>query len=761
MTTHSQANNTLADNLFDKLIQSAILPHLDKIDEDVKQMLLKEIFASFLTQCINDDKLAWYQQFVKATKSSANTALITGGAMPSVDTKIFWTHDFHQKLVVKLAKAFFIPQPLIKTLLPLLVHRLFYVIGQDKDAIKSLIDNHKADIASYLPLWIMPMLDKTVQAYFVKSKKILLDSLIDQALSEPADSDTVSLTKIGEVVNLDNLTNTDDLADLQDNKHKQNNNQNSNQQNNNQSTNLHHLNDIYQKSTYQDSNYKNNILNDNLNADNLNNNRLTDNDLKNNALNNSELNNAESNNNHSDDNLKTAVLDNQSSQVNDNKQDNQNDISDNLTLAKNKVPARLSTKPKPKAGFFLIILPVLCMLGFGVWYFVQKNKNKDSGVPIAQETLPVPTVQSLPPSSIRLTVGENGALYACQAELGSKQVADDLLKLLNDNFMHTMCVIDTSSGVTQTVAGFDRLTSAIGILKTARFASIELVGDSLYVNAPNNDDVVRLVRDIGALFVGSGVKVVAMPALDKNLLIETSLQRAKSALANLAQNASDYELARAMSLQMIDVSAGTIPQVNQELLRQFAERLVQNPNIRLIIVAHSDTSKNRDSTQMDAELVKSALMSMGVADGQLVAQGVGADFPIADNQTDIGRFKNNRIEFLVYDEPTIQALTARSEPAPQMAMPTDMPMNTPMNAELDIPINAGVDGMPSPPVNQPMMPSQPTFGVQNGQIVEIPNNMPPPIQPQIQPQMSMPSSNIPDDLLIPIGSDLAGGVPDI
>lgn len=61
------------------------------------------------------------------------------------------------------------------------------------------------------------------------------------------------------------------------------------------------------------------------------------------------------------------------------------------------------------------------------------------------------------------------------------------------------------------------------------------MGDSLYVNAPNNDDVVRLVRDIGALFVGSGVKVVAMPALDKNLLIETSLQRAKSALANLAQ----------------------------------------------------------------------------------------------------------------------------------------------------------------------------------------------------------------------------------
>lgn len=760
MTTHSQANNTLADNLFDKLIQSAILPHLDKIDEDVKQMLLKEIFASFLTQCINDDKLAWYQQFVKATKSSANTALITGGAMPSVDTKIFWTHDFHQKLVVKLAKAFFIPQPLIKTLLPLLVHRLFYVIGQDKDAIKSLIDNHKADIASYLPLWIMPMIDKTVQAYFVKSKKILLDSLIDQALSEPADSDTVSLTKIGEVVNLDNLTNTDDLADLQDNKHKQNNNQNSNQQNNNQSTNLHHLNDIYQKSTYQDSNYKNNILNDNLNADNLNNNRLTDNDLKNNALNNSELNNAESNNNHSDDNLKTAVLDNQSSQVNDNKQDNQNDISDNLTLAKNKVPARLSTKPKPKAGFFIIVLPILCLLGFGVWYFVQKQKT-DNTTATTPEVLPVPTVQSLPPSSIRLTVGENGALYACQAELGSKQVADDLLKLLNDNFMHTMCVIDTSSGVTQAVAGFDKLTSAIGILKTARFASIELVGDSLYVNAPNNDDVARLVRDIGALFVGSGVKVVAMPALDKNLLIETSLQRAKSALANLAQNASDYELARAMSLQMIDVSAGTIPQVNQELLRQFAERLVQNPNIRLIIVAHSDTSKNRDSTQMDAELVKSALMSMGVADGQLVAQGVGADFPIADNQTDIGRFKNNRIEFLVYDEPTIQALTARSEPAPQMTMPTDMPMNTPMNAELDMPMNAGVDGMPSPPVNQPMMPSQPTFGVQNGQIVEIPNNMPPPIQPQIQPQMSMPSSNIPDDLLTPIGSDPAGGVPDI
>ncbi len=360
----------------------------------------------------------------------------------------------------------------------------------------------------------------------------------------------------------------------------------------------------------------------------------------------------------------------------------------------------LIATPKPKGNPLLLALPILALvLGGGAWWYFQPKKQ--DAAPAAPQVA-TPQVQALPPALIRLTVGQSGELYACQAELGTQAASQQLLQLLQQNFTQSRCVIDINQGVNQNIQGFDKLVSVIGVLKTVSFASLELHGDTLYINAPNLDDVTRLVRDIGALMAGSNIKTLPMPPLQAATSIDESLVKAKNALTALAQNATDYEIARAMSLQILDVSNGEVPQKNLEVLKLAAERLKNNPNMRLIIVAHSD-SLDRIATQTQADAIKNTLVGMGVAASQLVAQGVGTDFPIADNMTEIGRFKNRRVEFLVYDEPTMQALS--------------QPVISQNTATMPAPTSAAPSG------------TQPTFAVQDGQIVEVPNGAPAPSTP--------------------------------
>jgi outer membrane protein OmpA-like peptidoglycan-associated protein len=51
-------------------------------------------------------------------------------------------------------------------------------------------------------------------------------------------------------------------------------------------------------------------------------------------------------------------------------------------------------------------------------------------------------------------------------------------------------------------------------------------------------------------------------------------------------------------------------------------------------------------SQQRAEAVRSYLVEQGVPPGMLVAKGYGDTRPVASNDTDEGRFRNRRIEFV-------------------------------------------------------------------------------------------------------------------
>ena len=92
-------------------------------------------------------------------------------------------------------------------------------------------------------------------------------------------------------------------------------------------------------------------------------------------------------------------------------------------------------------------------------------------------------------------------------------------------------------------------------------------------------------------------------------------------------------------------------QINTEFrtaLDSLAESLNENPQTRIQVVGHTDSSgkwaNNLKLSQERAMSVTTYLTVKGVSAGRLYASGLGPDKPIADNKTDAGRAKNRRVE---------------------------------------------------------------------------------------------------------------------
>ena len=166
----------------------------------------------------------------------------------------------------------------------------------------------------------------------------------------------------------------------------------------------------------------------------------------------------------------------------------------------------------------------------------------------------------------------------------------------------------------------------------------------------------KLIADLKA--AAPAMKVQAERPLDLKNEIESSLFAANNAIKNLGDNPAPNDVARALSIQVINFSIddATLPEVNKELLDRAAKIISEVPNIKLMIVGHTDGQASDDYNNKlslaRAESVKQYLVSKGVDADKLTVKGMGESEPIADNSTEQGRFHNRRIEFVVDDQPT-------------------------------------------------------------------------------------------------------------
>lgn len=372
-------------------------------------------------------------------------------------------------------------------------------------------------------------------------------------------------------------------------------------------------------------------------------------------------------------------------------------------------------KPKiARSNPLLIILGVtlITLAVGGVAWHLLKNKSKTVVIddPNIATHIATPTVKSLNSPRLSLTSGENGTLYACQAEIGNAQLKEQLLNVLQNNFGQIGCIMDIDDNFGTSMTGLERLESIMAMIKSEPFTSIEIVGNHIYVNTPNTDILPRIINDIALL--APQFEVSPAPALDRKSAISQSFERATAALNHLDDTPDSYDLSRSANLGIIDFNGrDELPTNSHEMLSLLAEKIKTNPHIKLIIVTHTsgkdgtDRMANLNLSQRQAEAVKDFLVGQGVNDEQLTPKGVGDSFPVSDNVTELGRFKNERTEFLVYDETTLSALNvdiAQLLPESNAIM---MPPTTYM-PDQNMPIQGMPDGNYLP---QPVQNAQPVI----------------------------------------------------
>jgi peptidoglycan-binding protein ArfA len=95
----------------------------------------------------------------------------------------------------------------------------------------------------------------------------------------------------------------------------------------------------------------------------------------------------------------------------------------------------------------------------------------------------------------------------------------------------------------------------------------------------------------------------------------------------------------------------TLAADSQQLLSQIAQKVKGCPNAKLAVVGHTDNTGN-DAINVPlsgnrAKSVADALVSDGIASGEITSRGAGSADPVAGNDTAAGRAQNRRVEITV------------------------------------------------------------------------------------------------------------------
>lgn len=99
-----------------------------------------------------------------------------------------------------------------------------------------------------------------------------------------------------------------------------------------------------------------------------------------------------------------------------------------------------------------------------------------------------------------------------------------------------------------------------------------------------------------------------------------------------------------------DVGKSTIKPESMGEINRIVQLMTENPDLKFSVEGHTDSTGNAASNQTLSEARSQAivakLVELGIASDRLTAVGKGQNSPIADNNTDEGRAKNRRVEFV-------------------------------------------------------------------------------------------------------------------
>ena len=318
-----------------------------------------------------------------------------------------------------------------------------------------------------------------------------------------------------------------------------------------------------------------------------------------------------------------------------------------------------------KGSFMKALLPIigLIILGALAWALLRgcQDNPEPVGTPVATEQQAANDGQAvvaadIEPASLRIATGENSELYACRMNVGNETLQSNVMDALTATFGDEAnnCRADVDDNFSIDMPAAAQLASILPIVKNVPNASMLIKGDTITVNAPDAAALDKIVADLQAAAPAMTVK--AEGPLDEQSEIDNSLTASQAAMDNLGQDPDPRDVARALSLQVVnfEVNKAVIPEVNKPLLNNTVKIMQQVPNMKLMIIGHTDKTAdaayNMKLSQERAQAMKDYLVAQGADPSKLMTKGMGETDPIADNATDQGRFRNRRIEFVVYDE---------------------------------------------------------------------------------------------------------------
>jgi len=99
-----------------------------------------------------------------------------------------------------------------------------------------------------------------------------------------------------------------------------------------------------------------------------------------------------------------------------------------------------------------------------------------------------------------------------------------------------------------------------------------------------------------------------------------------------------------------DVGKSTIKPESMGEINRIVQLMNENPTLKFSVEGHTDSTGNPTSNQTLSEqrsqAIVAKLVELGIAQDRLTAVGKGQNSPISDNNTDEGRAKNRRVEFV-------------------------------------------------------------------------------------------------------------------
>lgn len=100
-----------------------------------------------------------------------------------------------------------------------------------------------------------------------------------------------------------------------------------------------------------------------------------------------------------------------------------------------------------------------------------------------------------------------------------------------------------------------------------------------------------------------------------------------------------------------DTGSDKIKPESYSMIKSIADVLVSNPEVKILIVGHTDSdgnaTKNQALSESRAAAVKNSLITdFGINDSRISTSGKGDKESIADNNTSEGKAKNRRVEFV-------------------------------------------------------------------------------------------------------------------